>query len=88
MANIRSAIKRIKTSRRNEARNKAVKSALKTAVNKAKGLITSKKEDAVKALSEAIRAIDKAVSKGVLHKKAASRKKSRLAIIYNKSKAS
>lgn len=87
MANIKSAIKRIKTARRNEARNKAIKSSVKSAMKAAKDLIGSKKTEALKAVSEAIKKIDKAVSKGVMHKKSASRKKSRLMIMFNKSRA-
>ncbi|MCX5749104.1 MAG: 30S ribosomal protein S20 [Candidatus Saganbacteria bacterium] len=87
MANIKSAIKRIKISRRNEAKNKTVKSALRSAVRKAKSLIGLKKDEAQKAVLEAIKKIDKSVSKGVVHKKTASRKKSRLMKLFNKSKA-
>ncbi len=78
MANIKSAIKRIRTAKRNEQRNKSVKSALKSLINKAKSLVSAPAKDAEAALREALKRIDKAVSKGIIHKKTAARKKSRL----------
>ncbi|MFA5103703.1 MAG: 30S ribosomal protein S20 [Candidatus Margulisiibacteriota bacterium] len=88
MANIKSAVKRIRIAKRNEDRNKASKSNIKTILKKALGLISSKGADAEKLVRQAIKNIDKAVSKGILHKNTASRKKSRLMKKLNKSKAS
>jgi len=85
MANIKSAIKRIRVTKRNEERNKMVKSGIKGLFKKASALITSGSKDAEKAVKEALRKLDKAVSKGVVHKKTASRKKSRLVRSLNKS---
>jgi small subunit ribosomal protein S20 len=85
MANIKSAVKRIKVSRRNEKRNKSGKSAVKSYIAKAKSLVGAKSDEAQKALILAVKKIDKAVSKGILHKKTASRKKSRLMKFFNKS---
>ncbi len=87
MANIKSAVKRIKVTSRNEKRNKAVKSNIKTILKKAASLISAKGKDAEKSVREAIKNIDKAVSKGILHKNTASRKKSRLMKKLNKSRS-
>jgi small subunit ribosomal protein S20 len=87
MANIKSAVKRIKVTSRNEKRNKAVKSNIKTILKKAVSLISAKGKDAEKSVREAIKNIDKAVSKGILHKNTASRKKSRLMKKLNKSRS-
>lgn len=87
MANIKSAKKRILTAERNYQRNLAFKSSLKTAVKNALVLAQAKEKDqeAVKtALSKAYQICDKAVSKGILHKNTASRKKSRLTKAINK----
>lgn len=85
MANIKSAKKRILVDRRNAARNKAIKSGVKTAVKKVDAAIAAKdKAAADSALVTAISTIDKAASKGVYHKKTASRKISRLTVAVNK----
>lgn len=85
MANIKSAKKRILVDRRNAARNKAIKSGVKTAVKKVDAAIAAKdKAAADSALVTAISTIDKAASKGVFHKKTASRKISRLTVAVNK----
>jgi small subunit ribosomal protein S20 len=77
--NIKSAIKRVKTTERNRVRNKAWRSSVRTVrtsvVDTAKA---GKKADVQKALQNAYKVIDMAVSKGVLHKNAAARRKSRL----------
>jgi len=87
MANIKSAKKRILTAQRNYERNVAFKSSIKTAVKKTLVLAQAKEKDqeAIKtALSETYKLCDKAVSKGILHKNTASRKKSRLTKAINK----
>lgn len=85
MANIKSAKKRIITSNRKAAANKAVKSGVKTDVKKVRAAIEAgDKEAAAKALVNATSAIEKAESKGVFHKNTASRKVSRLATAVNK----
>ena len=79
MANIKSAKKRILVNRTKAARNKSIKSAVKTAVKKVDAAVALKdKEAASSALVEAISTIDKAASKGVYHKNTAARKVSRL----------
>lgn len=78
MANHASAIKRHKQSEKRRQRNASVKSSLRTAVKKAKETATAKTEDAKSALQKAISELDKAVTKGVLHRRNASRRISRL----------
>lgn len=85
MANIKSAKKRILVERRNAEKNKAIKSKVKTTIKKVDAAIAAKdKAAATAALTEAIKEIDKAASKGVYHRKTASRKISRLTIAVNK----
>lgn len=80
MANIKSQIKRNKTNEKARLRNKAVKSSLKTAIRKAReAVVAGDVEKANLAVRDASRALDKAVSKGVIHKNAAANKKSALA---------
>jgi small subunit ribosomal protein S20 len=85
MANIKSAKKRILVDRRNAERNKAIKSSVKTAIKKVDAAVAAKDKTAADtALVAAISEIDKAASKGVFHKKTASRKISRLTLAVNK----
>ena len=85
MANIKSAKKRILVDRRNAERNKAIKSSVKTAIKKVDAAVAAKDKTAADtALVAAISEIDKAASKGVFHKKTASRKISRLTRAVNK----
>lgn len=80
MANIKSAIKRIRSSKRRAARNKAARTHAKSTVKDARTLIDSgadSKETAA-AINAAASTLDKAASKGVLHKRNAARRKSRL----------
>ncbi|MFR9674750.1 30S ribosomal protein S20 [Streptomyces sp. TR06-5] len=80
MANIKSQIKRIKTNEKARRRNKAVKSELKTAIRRTREAVAAgDAEKANAAAREAGRKLDKAVSKGVLHKNNAANKKSALA---------
>ncbi|PSL39655.1 SSU ribosomal protein S20P [Labedella gwakjiensis] len=80
MANIKSQIKRIGTNKKAQERNKAVKSEVKTAIRATRTAITAgDKEQAVAALKVAGRKIDKAVSKGVIHKNQGANRKSAIA---------
>lgn len=80
MANIKSQIKRISTNLKAAERNKAVKSEVKTAVRAAREAIASgDKTAATAAVAAAGRKLDKAVSKGVLHKNNAANRKSAIA---------
>jgi small subunit ribosomal protein S20 len=85
MANIKSQKKRIKTNEKAHERNKAVKSALKTSQKKVGTAVAEGDAEAATAqLRETSRQLDKAASKGVLNKKTAARRKSRLAKSVNK----
>ena len=80
MANIKSQLKRIKTNEKSRQRNKAVKSALKTHVRRFREAAAA--GDTVKAQTYAAaagRALDKAATKGVIHKNQAANRKSALA---------
>ena len=85
MANIKSAKKRILVSRTRAARNKAVRTGVKTAIKKVDAAIIAGDKAAAQAqLQAAISTIAKAETKGVYHKNNASRKVSRLALAVNK----
>ncbi len=80
MANSRSARKRIRSSERKHLRNRAVKSAVRTKVIKARhALLEEGGATGDAELHAAIRALDRAAEKGVLHRNNARRRKSRLA---------
>lgn len=80
MANIKSQIKRIRTNEKARQRNKSVKSELKTRVRRVREAIEAgDKETATTALEKASRKLDKAVSKGVIHRNQAANRKSKLA---------
>jgi small subunit ribosomal protein S20 len=85
LANIKSAKKRAEIAVRNNERNVAVKSSIKTAIKRVLDALKLNDNEKVKAaLNKAYGVIDKAVSKGVLHKNTAARKKSRLTRHINK----
>lgn len=80
MANIKSQIKRNKTNEKARQRNKAVKSELKTAVRHTREAVASGDQvAAAKALQTAVRKLDKAASKGVIHPNQAANRKSAIA---------
>ncbi|MEY4499093.1 MAG: ribosomal protein [Actinomycetota bacterium] len=80
MANIKSQIKRIGTNAKANERNKAVKSELKTAIRAAKEAVAAgDKTKAAAAVAVASKKLDKAVSKGVIHKNQAANRKSAIA---------
>jgi len=78
MPNIKSAIKRVKTNERLNTQNAKVKSAMRTAVKKADTAALNNEENAKDLIKTAIQQLEKAASKGLIHKNAASRKKSQL----------
>ena len=85
MANIKSAKKRIIVNQTKAARNKAIRSRVKTAIKKVDAAIAANdKVAAAEALRNATSEIEKAVTKGVYHKNTAARKISRLAVAANK----
>ena len=84
MANIKSAKKRILVTETKAARNKSIKSAVKTATKKVEAAVAAKDKEAAKAaLTNAISTIESAASKGVYHKNNAARKVSRLTKLVN-----
>ena len=87
MPNIKSAKKRVLISEANYQRNKAARSALKTAIKKADAAIDAKSADAAETVKVAVKTIDKAAVKGLIHKNNAARKKSALAARLNKANA-
>jgi small subunit ribosomal protein S20 len=76
MANIKSAEKRMRQAARRQRRNRAVRTRLRSAV---KAFRTSEAKDREKKLSATASQIDRALKKGVIHRNAAARYKSRLA---------
>ena len=80
MANIKSQMKRIRTNEKAHERNKAVKSELKTAIRATREAVSAgDKDKATTALAYASKKLDKAVSKGVIHKNQAANRKSAIA---------
>ncbi|HUM10497.1 MAG TPA: 30S ribosomal protein S20 [Myxococcaceae bacterium] len=88
MANTKSAQKRNRQALKRRARNQAVRTQVKSAVKKAREALASKDAARVQeALRAAARMLDKAASKGVLHKKNASRRIARLAAAVQSARA-
>ncbi|MDD4801943.1 MAG: 30S ribosomal protein S20 [Syntrophomonas sp.] len=84
MAKSKTPVKRARIAEDNRLRNKAFKSRLKTTIKKYEGSLTSDNADTAKEnLVEATSLIDKSVSKGIMHKNTAARKKSNLAKKFN-----
>jgi len=78
MANIKAAIKYIRKSAKNRARNLAVKGNIKKLFKQALKLISSKDKGAAEAVKKGASAVDKAAENGILHRNTAARKISRL----------
>ena len=87
LPNIQSAKKRVKVSEKKNLRNRIVKSGMRTSIRKFDAAVASDPSSASEQLSATSAVIDKAASKGVIHKNAANRKKARLAKQLNKSAA-
>ena len=79
MANIKSQIKRNKTNEKRRLRNKAARSEIKTRVKVALTVAADSPEEATDALRTAIKRIDKAAAKGIIHKNQAANRKSGMA---------
>ncbi len=84
MPNIKSAKKRVLIAEANYMRNKSINSALKTAIKKADAAIANNAADKAEVVKVAVKKIDQAVTKGILHKNNAARKKSQLIVRLNK----
>jgi len=76
VANTKSAMKRIRQSERRRLRNRVIRTKVRSVVKEARAATGAQRSAAI---LEAIRALDKAVSKGVVHRNTAARKKSALA---------
>ncbi len=87
MPNIKSAKKRVLVSEANYQRNKSYRSALKTALKKADAAIEAKSADAAETVKVAVKKLDQAEAKGIMHRNAVARKKSQLANRLNKANA-
>ena len=83
MANHKSALKRAKQSEIKRLRNKTAKTRIKNVVKEVRQAAAASHDSSLDRLNEAKSAIDKAVKKGVVHKKTAARKISRLAKLVN-----
>ena len=78
MANIKSQIKRNRQNEKRRLRNKSVRSEMKTLVKDARTAAEAGSDEAEQMLRQALKSIDKAAQKGVIHKNQAARRKSRL----------
>jgi small subunit ribosomal protein S20 len=79
LANTQSAIKRLRSSERKRQHNRIFRGQARTTVKKARSLIErGRLEEAREAVQAAVRALDKAAAKGIIHKNNAARRKSRL----------
>jgi small subunit ribosomal protein S20 len=89
MPNLPSAKKRMRIEEKRRARNRSVKSAVRTQITKARNAIVADASEptTLEAVKAALRALDKAASKGVLHRNNADRRKSRLMARLNKLQA-
>jgi small subunit ribosomal protein S20 len=87
VANLRSALRDIKKSRKRAERNKSVRSAIKTFVKKTRTAITTGDENVVEILNATSSLVDKAAKRKIIHKNAANRRKSRLAKQLNAARA-
>ena len=79
MANTKAALKAVRSSEKRRLRNRRVKTETRTFIKRARAQIEAGElEEAQKSVAQAIRALDKAAEKGILHRNNASRRKSRL----------
>lgn len=78
MPNIKSAIKRVRTNETKNAQNAHVRSTMRSSVRKAETALLNKDENTGDSVKAAIKQVEKAASKGLIHKNTAARKKSRL----------
>jgi len=85
--NIKSAIKRVKTSGKKNAENKIKRSEMRTLIKNCREAISKNAENKNELLIEAIKKVDKAASRKLIHKNTASRRKSQLMKAYNASQA-
>ncbi len=79
MANTRSAMKRIKQNEKRRLRNRAARSTIRSALKTARTAAAEKSPQSKEVVLEAIRVLDRAASRGIIHRNTAARKKSTLA---------
>lgn len=79
MPNIKSAMKRVKVSEKQNLRNRMVRSEMKTAVRKFNEAVSSGAKNAEALMAEAVSVVDRAASKGTIHRNCANRKKAQIA---------
>jgi len=79
VANTKSALKRMRQNEKRRQRNRAVRSRVRTAVKSARTALEATGSDTAPVVIQAIRELDRAVTKGVIHRNTAARKKSALA---------
>ncbi len=79
MANIKSALKRMRQNEKRRLRNRIVRSKVRTAVKAARAALSEKSPHVKPLVAQTIRTLDKAVTKGVIHRNTAGRTKSALA---------
>jgi small subunit ribosomal protein S20 len=79
VANTRSAMKRIKQNEKRRLRNRAARSTIRSALKTARSAAAEKSPQSKEVVLEAIRVLDRAVSRGIIHRNTAARKKSALA---------
>ena len=88
MANTKSAMKRVRQNEKRRMQNRVYRSATRTHIKKARSLIESGElEQAQVEVAAAVRSLDKAAQKGVIHKNNAARRKSRLLSLLNRAQA-
>ena len=87
MANTRSAKKHMRADEKKRIRNLKVRSRVKTLIKKAERSVSSSDAETIEAVRVACSELDKAASKGVIHKNNAARRKSRLMAKFNKANA-
>ena len=87
MANLKSAIKRVRTAERKTNINKAQRSKMRTALKKAHIAVEENAEDAEETVKSAVKILDRAATKGLISKEKAARHKSQLAKGLNSNKA-
>lgn len=83
MANIKSAIKQMRQSEKRRVRNRVVRSSMRTFVKKANIEIADASAESAEVVRVALSALDRAAQKGVIHRNAANRRKSRLMKRFN-----
>lgn len=82
----KSSLKRLRQIQKQTLRNASLKSALRTTIKKFEKALAEGQADVEDKLKAALRALDKAWTKGILHKNTAARRKSRLTKMFNKSR--